>query len=433
MNKIVVFFMVVAHGLHGQQSQLQIQHKKNSFDHAMNHAKDHDAHDMHGMYGNYPMTREASGTSWVPDSTPQQGFHKLYRDWTFMFLGFSYLIFDNQRGPRGDAKLFDENMFMFMAQKDWNKTTFAFRSMFSFEPFTIGKCGYPLLLQNGETCDGVTELIDRQHPHDLFMELALVATYRFNECGSYFLYAGLPGEPALGPPVYIMRYASEYIPEAPLGHHWMDSTHITFGVITAGFVYNGFKCEVSGFRGREPDQDRYDIEKPKIDSYSIRVSWNPTENWALQASYGFLKSPEQLHPEKNIGRTVYSVLYNKPFWQDSNLQMCAIVGINDEKPGNRLPAFLLDTTIEFHECHMIFNRIEALKKNDLFQEPDPLAHKVIPVKKVTIGYIYEFITGKHLKWGLGGLLDFPMVDNRAAAKRYGSDTSYMLFLQMRLI
>lgn len=394
----------------------------------MGHSK-HTA--MHGMYGNYPMTREASGTSWAPDSSPQEGFHHMYNKWMCMFEGFSYLVFDDQRGPLGGNKIFDENMFMIMAQRNFEKNTLAFRSMFSLEPGTIGTCGYPLLLQTGETCDGITPLINKQHPHNFFMELSIVNTLRFNDKSSGFLYLGLPGEPALGPPVYIMRFSSEYIPETPITHHWVDSTHITFGVITAGYVYDKFKIEGSIFNGREPDQHRWGFNKPKLDSYSVRISANPTPNLALQASYAFLKSPEQLEPHVNIGRFVASAIYNKQ-WNSNNVQAAAIVGVNNNRPGHVLPAFVLEATGEFRKKHLCFGRFETVNKDDLFIAPDPYAEKVFTVKKVTLGYVYEFITSHHIKWGLGGLVDFPIVPKKISC-RYGSDTSFMVFLQLRLV
>lgn len=392
----------------------------------------HDTHTtMHGMYGNYPMTREASGTSWAPDSSPLEGFHYMFHEWKLMFEGFSYLVVDDQRGPLGGKKLINENMFMIMAQRNFKHNIIAFRSMFSLEPATVGKCGYPLLLQTGETCDGKTLLINRQHPHDFFMELAIVNTLQFTDNSSAFLYAALPGEPAIGPPVYIMRFSSEYIPETPITHHWVDSTHITFGVITAGYVYNMFKLELSVFNGREPDQHRWGFDKPQLNSYSVRISLNPTQDLALQASYAFLKSPEQLEPEVNIGRSVISAIYNKQ-WDSNNIQAAAIIGINNDRPGHILPAFLLEATGEFHKKHLFFGRFETVLKDDLFIEPDPYAGEVFNVKKLTLGYIYEFMTSHHIKWGLGGLIDFPMVPQKIS-HRYGSDTSFMFFLQFRLV
>src|SRR4030095_16996645 len=152
--------------------------------------------------------------------------------------------------------------------------------MLSLEPATIGKEGYPLLLQTGETADGVTPLIDRQHPHDLFMELA--ATYSLSSAHrSLFVYAGLPGEPALGPPAFMHRFTGANVPVAPITHHWLDSSHITFGVLTAGVVVGGAKLEASAFRGREPDEHRWDIETPKLDSYAFRFSVNTSDACAL--------------------------------------------------------------------------------------------------------------------------------------------------------
>lgn len=386
---------------------------------------------MHGMYGRYPMTREASGTSWVPDSSPPMGFHKMYKNWMFMFGGYSYLVFDVQGGKRGGKKIFDENMIMFMGQRDFNKTTFGFRTMFSLEPVTIGKCGYPLLLQTGETCDGITPLVDRQHPHDLFMELAIVGSHEFKKDLSGFLYFGLPGEPAIAPPVFMMRFSSEYIPQAPLGHHWMDSTHVTFGVLTTGLIYKNLKFECSAFKGREPDEDLFDIEKPKLDSYSFRLSYNPTENFALQASYAFLKSPEKLHPEVNTRRYVLSGIYNKQF-DNSNVQTAAILGINNNKPGNLLPSFLLEATAEIRKKHMVFGRFETQNNDELFEEPSPFAEKIFNVNKLTLGYIYNFLFTRHLKWSIGGLIDFPFVPQKIKCS-YGNTTSGMIFLQIRIV
>ena len=160
----------------------------------------------------------------------------------------------------------------------------------------MGKSGYPLLFQTGETANGVDPLIDRQHPHDLLMEAALTYSHDFSPGSSAFVYAGLPGEPALGPNAFMHRLSAMENPEAPLSHHWLDSTHITWGVVTAGYVVGGVKLEASAFNGREPDENRYDIEVRALDSYAVRASYNPSERWSLQASFGRLASPEQLEP-----------------------------------------------------------------------------------------------------------------------------------------
>ena len=139
-------------------------------------------------------------------------------------------------------------------------------------------------------------LIDRQHPHDFFMELSASVSQNIGPKSSVFLYAGLPGEPAFGPPAFMHREAIMDSPEAPISHHWLDSTHISFGVVTAGVVLDRVKLEVSRFNGREPDQHRWNIETGPLDSTAVRLSWNPTRTLALQGSWGHFIDPEQLEP-----------------------------------------------------------------------------------------------------------------------------------------
>jgi len=222
---------------------------------------------MRGFLGPYPIQREGSGKRWLPDTTPHFGVHATFGEWQTMYHALFNVVYDHQGGPRGADKTFLNGMFMAMAQRPVGEGTWGLRAMLSPDPF-MGKNGYPLLFATGETADGQSHLIDRQHPHELFMELATTYSYAFNKNSSVYVYAGLPGEPALGPSAFMHRTSGMDIPEAPITHHWLDSTHITFGVLTAGVVLDTWKFEASAFRGREPDQHRYDIEAPKLDSYS---------------------------------------------------------------------------------------------------------------------------------------------------------------------
>ena len=190
---------------------------------------------MQGLLGNYPASRDASGTAWQPDAAPHEGIYLQYAEWMVMAHGFATLIYNNQVGERGDREVFGTNMFMAMAQSSLGNGTWGLRTMLSLEPWTVGRDGYALLLQTGETADGRTGLIDRQHPHDFFMELATTYSLPVSDNSSAFVYAGLPGDPALGPPTFMHRFSGLEIPEAPITHHWLDSTHITFGVLTLGY------------------------------------------------------------------------------------------------------------------------------------------------------------------------------------------------------
>ena len=192
---------------------------------------------MPAAFGPYPMTREASGTAWQPDASPMQGVMRTSGDWTFMGQAMLNGVYDSQSGRRGDDKAFVSGMVMGMATgRLSDRDTVAFRAVLSPHPL-MGQHGYPLLLAAGEPADGRTQLVDRQHPHDLFMELAASHSRRIGENASVFVYGGLPGEPAFGPGSFMHRLSIMDSPEAPITHHWFDSTHITFGVLTAGVTY----------------------------------------------------------------------------------------------------------------------------------------------------------------------------------------------------
>lgn len=387
---------------------------------------------MHGMYGTYPMERDATGTSWMPASTKMPGIHRNPDDWLLMTHGFLMAIYDNQGGPLGGDKFFSENMFMFTAQKDFGKGTFALRNMISLEPATIGCNGYPLLLQTGETCNGTTSLINHQHPHDFLMELAAVYTLRFTEKNSLFGYFGYPGEPALGPPAYIHRFSAFFNPEAPITHHWLDSTHIVFGVGTLGYVHEWLKIDASIFTGREPDQHRWNFDPLRFDSYSARISINPTKDIAAQVSHGFIKSPEGLEPNVNIHRTTASISYNKA-WKARNWQTTAAWGLNNNSPGHSLNGYLLESAIEMNNKHVIFGRAEYVGKDDLFISPSSNAGKLFNVGKIDLGYIFEFPLIPYTLWGIGFLGSASFVPNSIKPEYGGTPLSYMAFLRIALV
>lgn len=354
---------------------------------------------MHGFYGLYPMTRESSGTSWQPDTSPLEGVHVMRDEWIFMLHGYGNAIYDIQGGPRGDEACFSTNMIMFMAQHPLFNGTWGLRTMASLEP-TLGRCGYPLLFQTGETADGVTHLIDRQHPHDLMMELATTYSLPLSQDSSIFIYFGAPGEPALGPTTFMHRFSGEVIPDAPIAHHWLDSTHITYGVITFGYIKDTIKVENSFFRGREPDQFRWNIETPRFDSYALRFSINPTNDLSCQVSYGHLASPEQLSPDVDTDRLTASATYNKAF-RDSNWQTTIAYGENWNSPGRALPAYLAESAVTFSKKYTFFGRGEFVYKDELFQEGSPFDGEVFSVGKAEVGCLYEFLRTSNISFGIG--------------------------------
>ncbi|THD79368.1 MAG: hypothetical protein E7812_09865 [Phenylobacterium sp.] len=375
-------------------------------------------HGMTGALGGYAMTRDASGTAWQPDASEHAGIHIMRGEWMFMVHALANGVYDWQGGPRGDRKAFVSGMLMGMARRTFdNGDALQFRAMLSPDAF-MGPSGYPLLLQTGETADGKTPLVDRQHPHDLFMELSTSYSHRLSDADSLFVYAGLPGEPAFGPPAFMHRLSIMDSPEAPISHHWLDSDHITFGVLTTGLVHGDWKLEVSRFKGREPDQHRFDIESPKLDSTAARISWNPSANWSLQASWAEVISPEQLEPELNQRRWSASAIYTRPFGDGGWWSTTAAWGQRTSPQGD-LPAWVLESAIKPSDAWTVFARAERVDNDELLSPPVGVA-PVFTVGKVSVGAIHDWRLAQHLKVGLGALYAWNFVPSGLAAA-YGSD------------
>lgn len=377
-----------------------------------------------GILGDYPMTRDSSGTSWQPDNSTHDAVHGMAGDWMLMGHTMFVGVYDTQSGRRGADKTFLEGMAMGAARRDLdNGDTINLRTMLSPEPL-MGQDGYPLLLASGETANGVTPLIDRQHPHDLFMELAASYAHRLDETDNVFLYAGDPGDPALGPPAFMHRPSGMDIPDAPITHHWLDSTHITFGVLTGGFVHDDWKVELSQFTGREPDQIRTDFDPVRLDSTAARLSWNPAPQWALQVSWGHLDSPEQLTPQLNENRTTASATYVAALAGDSSLAATLAWGLKQESDGTSLNGVLLEGEYALG-FWTAFARGEWEENNEL----DALG-RVERVEELTVGGIHDWPVADHWKIGIGALYAFDFVPSTIAPSYGDNPHGAMAFVRV---
>ena len=392
-------------------------------------------HGMQGMttkaaLGPYPERRESSGTAWQPNaSSAMSGPIIMAGGWMLMAHGTVNLVFDHQSGPRGEDKAFVSGILMAMASRPvGNGSMLQLRTMLSPDPL-MGPSGYPLLLQTGETANGRTPLVDRQHPHDLFMELSASVSQQIGANSSVFIYGGLPGEPAFGPPAFMHRESIMDSPEAPITHHWLDSTHVSFGVVTAGLVLDGVKLELSRFNAREPDQHRWNIETGRLDSTSVRLSWNPVRTLALQGSWGHFTDPEQLEPGVDQKRLSASAL-----WAD------------DVAPGWHMAATLAwgRKTVEHHSDDAFaaeaslasggwtfFGRGEMVDNRELLglQEHG----RAFRVGKLSLGAVRDFPIADHLSVGAGALFAVDFVP-ALLAPLYGSrnQTGAMGFVRFKL-
>lgn len=370
--------------------------------------------------------RTGSGTSRLPDSTPMEGAHLSARDWHLMIHGFLNLVFQTESNPRGREETFSTNMVLLDAGRELWGGELGLRFMGSLEP-TLGGDGYPLLLQTGESADGRNPLFDRQHPHDLLMEIAV----QFRK-GPVHLYFAPVGDPALGPSAFMHRLSSAVNPVAPLTHHWLDATHISYGVLTFGLdLVDSLRVEGSVFNGREPDQYRWNMERFRLDSYSGRVTWNPKRNWSLQASAGKLTQPGRLHPGLDVVRTTASVTHNRPL-EGGNWQTTVAWGRNDTErltaPPSSLPpgvhihftpgvsphqnALLAETSVRIASAHAIFARFEWAEKDELFIAADRRHDDIYAVSKLSSGYAFDFLRVGHARWGVGAYANLYWVDEQ---------------------
>ncbi|HEX8251157.1 MAG TPA: sulfocyanin-like copper-binding protein [Pyrinomonadaceae bacterium] len=362
-----------------------------------------------------PMTREGSGTSWLPDSSPMYAYMKMYKDGGMLMLHgnmfFRYTSVGSKRNVsvagKGSRSRFDApSMFMAMYSKPINeKSQIGLRAMVSLDPIIERGYGYPLLYQSGELYRG-RPIHDRQHPHDFFSELSASYSYKFNEKSSMYFYAGYPGEPALGPVAFMHRPSAMNNPDAPIGHHWQDASHITFGVLTAGYVYDKVKFEASAFNGTEPDENRWNFDAPRLNSFSGRFSFNPTKEWAFQVSYGYLRNPERSEPDlKVLRRTTASAMFHKKLDENRNWSNSLVWGQNHSDEG-RNNAFLFESNYEFDK-NSIFGRFEQVQKNSHeLVLPAPHPEGDFWVGAYSLGYLREIFKDKGLDLGIGGVATF---------------------------
>ncbi|MGH9733477.1 MAG: hypothetical protein ACRD8A_02655 [Candidatus Acidiferrales bacterium] len=350
-----------------------------------------------------------SGTSAEPNSTPLPMLMTTKGPWTLMFHANVFVLDQQQTSERGGDKFFSTNWLMPMARRDLGPGVFTARVMLSLEPATITDRRYPLLFQQGETAYGAP-IVDGQHPHDLFMEIAALYDWKLGEKGLLSIYVAPVGDPAIGPTAYPHRASAAEDPVATLGHHQEDSTHIADDVVTVGMTYGIARVEASGFHGREPDEFRWDIDSGKVDSWSTRVTLQPDKNWSGQYSYARIASPEALYPTEDQARMTASIMYNRPLgngdwgnWANTIL-WGRTSSIQEDSVFN---SYLLESTLQFAGRNYAWTRVEDVtRSNELLLGEQPLPPSFVerPIGRVqayTFGYDRDFDFFPRLSSALG--------------------------------
>jgi hypothetical protein len=387
--------------------------------------------DMAGMQaslGTWSANREGSGTSWQPDSSPM--FMKMLPSlggFEVGAMGIAEAGYVSDGGKRGDQGFFTDSMIMLMGQRPTGGGTLGLDFMTSLDPIFNGEEGVPDLFQTGETARGVP-LVDRQHPHNIFSEIAASYSHPLSKDWTAFVYGGPVGEPALGDVMFMHRPSGLEIPEAPITHHWFDSTHISFGVATLGLVYaDKWKLDASVFNGHEPGENRYTIDPIELNSASARIFYNPSRDWSFSSSYGYLNSPEALSPGVDQHRFTVSAAYGRELPHGDNFSATAYFGqiLNEGNP-TPLDGWLAEATY-YHAKDAIFARFERVDKDELYGIP--LGNYI--VNKLVFGDTHTLYRGGGFDYGLGayaGLYSFPS----SLDPFYGSiPVTFGIFLRIR--
>jgi hypothetical protein len=307
-----------------------------------------------------------------------------------------------------------------------------FTGMASLEPLTIDPQGSPQLFQTGESYRGVP-LVNLQHPHDALM--ALGVTYRIvrSERTTLTFGADLVGSPTLGPTAFMHRESARSNPQVPLTHHFLDSTHITPGVVRAGITAGAWTVEGSGFRGAEPDDNRWNVEQPAIDSWAARLAWQRGP-WHAQFSGGHLHQPEWFEPF-DATRLTASIDFNGTVHAHP-LAMTLAWGENRQFNGfnGTSDGFLLEGNLAATRRSTIYARAEEAAKELFGVGPHPRAfshrHWMSEVIAVTGGYLFDPYRGRYGRLGIGVDATFYRMQPDTAAY-YGSSHAFHVFLRWR--
>jgi len=368
-----------------------------------------------------------SGTGWEPASVPSHMWMWSKGGWQFMVHGVVFVDYNQQGGPRGAGKAESVNNAMFMEQHKLGPGTLLLRQMYSAESLTAPHPGFPELFQTGETYHG-EPLVDHQHPHNVFGELAANYSFDLADRFSWFVYGGPSAEPALGPVAYIHRRSAEELPMAPLSHHLQDSTHTSFGVITTGVVVSRAKLEGSVFNGREPNEERWSIQLNPLDSWSVRGSVAPTKDWTLQYSYGLLVQPEALEPGDERRQTA-SIEYNRPL-AGGNWASSVVWGRKlKEETNTVLNSYLFESTLNFRRRNYAFTRLELVDKDELF--PDAPTHPAYRIGAYTFGGVRDLVQNSKWQLGLGADVTFYSKPSVLDASYGSNPVSFQIFLRVR--
>jgi hypothetical protein len=380
----------------------------------------------------------SSGTAANPASWPMPMLMTHFGSWNTMFMAQAFLIQTAQSGPRGGDKLYSANWLMASAEhRVGERGSFQAQLMLSLEPATVTNRRYPLLFQTGETAYG-RAIVDAQHPHDFLMSVGFHYAHQLGKETILDAYFAPIGDPALGPVAFPHRASAMELPQATLSHHWQDSTHIANEVVTLGLSHKKIKLEASGFYGTEPNENRWNIDSGPINSWSTRLWFFPSKNWASQVSFGRIARPEALEPGDQV-RSTASLHYSKPM-EDSSWSTSFVWGRNHSTETRRnVNSYLVESVLPIGSRNFLTGRAELVDKDELFhgqpeieEQLDQAYGSTFRIGSYTIGYTRDIKLFRDIETGIGA--NFTAYSLPSAIKPYYSShpVGGNIYLRIRL-
>jgi len=210
----------------------------------------------------------------------------------------------------------------------------------------------------------------------------------------------------------------------------MDSTHITPGVVRGGIAAGAWRAEASWFRGREPDENRLDIDMGALDSTAARLSWTRGP-WSAQLSGAMVTQPELLAPYD--ARKLSASLAYTTGDDTRGIAWLAAFGQNREIHGN-LEAYLFEANIRASARTTVYTRVESVAKSILDAGFHPAnlfhRHRQSQVGALTVGYVRDVLRTRAGGFGAGVDVTGYVVPSNLKDP-YGAPVSFHLFLRYR--
>lgn len=323
--------------------------------------------------------------------------HSRSGNWT-IFHGYdAHVTYVSETGPEEQRnEIFSTNWFAAGAKINFGNAFLLGRARLSAEPYTLPDNGYPQILQYVSAENGGELLVDSMRAHDFIGEAAIQGGWQTDSM-LLGVYAGLVGDPALGPPPSFLRSSGVDLAEAPFSYDIAETHYDSTNVVTGTFAMRTFSLEASVFHDAVSTGDHTEIpDGGDLDSQSFRVTFMPTPALSMQISKGQLG--EDL-AQRDL--TSASLSYGGP--------MVAVTALWTRREFSEIDAEA-ETAYGF-ELALRGTRHTAMGRAEWVDRPlgFPVQPFSVGTERTThfaVGYIYDFLAGNRHRAGAGINIDY---------------------------